>query len=721
VRPACRNVSPVHVCVILALNGADGGNAFVAQRVAADATAAGAALIYAPYGAGAPHATAAAAANAAARDAGGDVLVFVNAAEPLGADWLPRLCAALDAPDAGVVGPRVVFDGGASELCGYIVFTAPYTLRGFAFQPISGVRALLAFDVLPSDVLATSRALFDELGGFTDAFGAELDAFDYCLRVQERGRRVLIEPAAVVGHRAPSIAAEDARLQPYRERAFSERWRERIEPHENFWPELIGSFGRGEFYEDGISLERAALPKITVLVHGDVEPAPDFAARLFGSRYAPAEVVWAARTPAPARCRAVNDAFAVARELTEVRGTDLIAFVRTDTQLAADWLNELLNTIGRLPDTVASTVVAPPAPRALPATADARCTLVAPRLIPQHLRIEPQASFDAAVATWLAAAVDAGRTIAPLTRTATVLPAPVDLIPAASEPLVRPAPADVFVSIVMLSWNAPEFTELAVASIRANTSIAHEIIIVDNGSDADTRERIARIANVRVMWNAVNTGFAFGCNQGLAAALGTHAVLLNNDVIVTAGWLDALLAVQHTNPAVGCSAPRTNSIAGPQQIDAVPYHDLDGLPAYAAARARAERGRWTRQARVVGFCMCISRRVIDEIGGLDPRYGTGNFEDDDYCMRMRAAGYDIAVCEDAFIHHFGSATFKRNAVDYRATIERNKSIFAARWNVTYAGDAYDARQALQRGFVRARDFVPLPAPEGVGADWLRPA
>jgi GT2 family glycosyltransferase len=715
------NVRTVRVSVVLALCGTGPADERVAQRVAAGADAADAAFQRTYYGPGAEHATFAAAANAAARSASGEQLVFVNAAEPATPDWLPLLCAALAAPGAGVAGPRIIFEGGARELCGYIVFTAPYTLRGFAFQPISGVRALLGFDVLPCDVLATSRALFDELGGFADGFGAELDAFDYCLRAGELGRRVLIEPAAVFAHRAPPHDDAAARLQPYRERAFTERWHERIEPHENFWPELIGSFGRGEFNAAGISLERAALPKITVLVHGDAEPAPDFATRLLGSRYVPAGVVWAARTSAPPGCRAVDDVFAAARELTEVRGTDLVAFVRSDTQLGTDWLNDLLNTIGRLPDTVAATVVAGSAPRALPATADARCTLVAPRLIPQHLRIEAQPSFDAAVATWLAATVDAGRTIAPVTRTATVLPPPLAVIPPATEPAARPSPGDVFASIVMLSWNAPEFTELAVASIRENTPLAHEIIIIDNGSDAETRERIARIPDLRIIWNAINTGFAFGCNQGLAAARGTHVVLLNNDVIVTAGWLDALIAVQRKNPAVGCSAPRTNSIAGPQQVDAVPYHDLADLPAYAAARACEQRGRWTRQARVIGFCMCIDRRVIDEIGGLDPRYGTGNFEDDDYCMRMRAAGYDIAVCEDAFIHHFGSATFIRNAVDYRATIGRNKAIFAERWNVTYADDAYDARRALQRGFVRARDFVALPAPDGVGADWVRPA
>ena len=176
------NVRIVRVSVIQAQCGSGPTCERVAQRVAADAAAAGAIFMRVAYGSGAEHATFAAAANAAAAAAPGEKLVFVHHAEPATADWLPRLSAALDAADAGVAGPRIVHDGGAREVCGYIVFTAPYTLRGFAFQPISGVRALLAFDVLPCDVLATSRALFDELGGFSDAFGAELDAFDYCLR-----------------------------------------------------------------------------------------------------------------------------------------------------------------------------------------------------------------------------------------------------------------------------------------------------------------------------------------------------------------------------------------------------------------------------------------------------------------------------------------------------------------------------------------------------------
>ena len=83
----------------------------------------------------------------------------------------------------------------------------------------------------------------------------------------------------------------------------------------------------------------------------------------------------------------------------------------------------------------------------------------------------------------------------------------------------------------------------------------------------------------------------------------------------------------------------------------MPYNDdLDELVVYARARRNAELGGWTREARVVGFCLCLDRRAVAEVGGLNPRYGIGNFEDDDYCLRIRAAG----------VPKFGSCTI-RNA------------------------------------------------------------
>ena len=665
------------------------------------------AVIEAPPGAGFG-----AAANAGAAATRSTALAFIDGAEALSNGWQRSLFAALEAAGGGVAGPHIVSKDG--EECGAVLTAAPLSLRGFDFARYNNVPRRIAVDCVPRDCLVTSRAAFDELGGFATAFGSELEAADYCLRIAESGRGVVFEPAASFARHAPPQA-----IGPAQARAFALRWRERALPHENFWPELTNALVRRTFHNVGILVEHVPIPAYSVLVHGHTAPPADFAQRLAGGRLRPATIVWAAPGNVPPGAQACSDAVSAARALTEVRGADCVAFVRSDTLLAPDWLNELVNTLERAPDTVAATVTGN-AGRPMPAAADARCTLVAPRLIPQHLRIEPAATFDAAVAQWLARCVDTGRDIARLGRTATTV-GPAALAIAAAAPIAPPAEAP-FASIVMLSWNAPDYTERAVASIRAVTTVPHEIIIVDNGSQPETLARLQRIADVRIIANAVNTGFAYACNQGLAAARGTHAVLLNNDVIVTAGWLEALIAVQQTNPAVACSAPRTNRIAGAQQIDNVPYgDDLTGLAAFAAQRAQARRGRWTREYRVVGFCMCLDRRAVAEIGGLDPLFGTGNFEDDDYSMRIRAAGYDIAVCDDAFIHHFGSVSFRANNVDYNAAMARNRVRFAERWKVTYAGDSYDARFPFRRGFVRERDYVALPPAEPVGIDWVRPA
>jgi hypothetical protein len=114
--------------------------------------------------------------------------------------------------------------------------------------------------------------------------------------------------------------------------------------------------------------------------------------------------------------------------------------------------------------------------------------------------------------------------------------------------------------------------------------------------------------------------------------------------------------------------------------------------------------------RVIGFCLCISRNVIDEVGGIDTRYPIGNFEDDDFSLRVRAAGYEIVVCEDSFIHHFGNASFKANNVDYGSQLEQNWKIFAQRWDLprAYPTQGYDSSHAIARGFDRARDYIALP-------------
>jgi hypothetical protein len=83
--------------------------------------------------------------------------------------------------------------------------------------------------------------------------------------------------------------------------------------------------------------------------------------------------------------------------------------------------------------------------------------------------------------------------------------------------------------------------------------------------------------------------------------------------------------------------------------------------------------------RLVGFCLLIRRGLIDKVGLLDERFGIGCFEDDDYCLRARQAGYRAVMARDAFIHHHGGATFQGSGVDFAAVMRKNEQVFRAKW------------------------------------------
>ncbi len=225
--------------------------------------------------------------------------------------------------------------------------------------------------------------------------------------------------------------------------------------------------------------------------------------------------------------------------------------------------------------------------------------------------------------------------------------------------------------------------------------------------------------HVRVVYNDRNRGFGGGNNDGIAAASGEYIVVLNNDVIVTEGWLDALLDPFARVPGVGVTAPRSNKIVGDQQVIDAQYETIAEMHVYAARRRRRFEKRGFLTDRAIGFCLCIDRRVIEQVGGFDERFAVGNFEDDDFSMRVRAAGYHIYVCDDSFIHHFGSQSFIANNVDYGATMRSNWIKFAEKWGYPSAElptEGYDPRRSIVRGFDRTVHYAALPAPRADSGD-----
>ena len=193
------------------------------------------------------------------------------------------------------------------------------------------------------------------------------------------------------------------------------------------------------------------------------------------------------------------------------------------------------------------------------------------------------------------------------------------------------------------------------------------MIVVDNGSTDGTPDYLAGVSDmanvpVTVVTNATNRGFPAAVNQGLKAARGEYLVLLNNDVVVTAGWLEQLIGLVNARRGplprpepgpldalppscpgarrtgarptglfrpIGLVRPMSNYATPPQLVENVPYRDLREMHDFARKWRNGHRGKWFTARKLSGFCLLMKRVVYEKIGGLDERFGLGFFDDDD--------------------------------------------------------------------------------------------
>lgn len=243
-------------------------------------------------------------------------------------------------------------------------------------------------------------------------------------------------------------------------------------------------------------------------------------------------------------------------------------------------------------------------------------------------------------------------------------------------------------SVIVVSYDTLAYTRLCLASALANTDYPnYELIVVDNGSTdgsaADIQLLASRYPQVRVIANEQNLGFSPGNNQGLAIARGELLVLLNSDTIVPPGWLTRL-ARHLSDPRLGQIGAATNRAGNEAQIEA-PYATYGEFLAFAQARAAAYDGVRHAIRMPLMFCVAWRRDVLDAVGPLDERYETGMFEDEDYALRVKAAGYETAWAADAFVHHAYHATIGKllPSGDYVALFRRNQERFEQKWGICW--------------------------------------
>ena len=237
-------------------------------------------------------------------------------------------------------------------------------------------------------------------------------------------------------------------------------------------------------------------------------------------------------------------------------------------------------------------------------------------------------------------------------------------------------------SIVILTYNKLDYTKQCIESIRQYTkSGTYEMIVVDNHSDDDTISWLSEQQDIVKILNTENVGFPKGCNQGIMASSGDSVLLLNNDTIVTHHWLENLESCLYSSENIGAVGPVTNSCSNLQTVQ-VSYTGTEQMQEFAKGFNVQNPLLWEERIRLIGFCLLIKRAVMNKIGLLDELFSPGNFEDDDYCLRMRKKGYRLILCRDTFIHHYGSVSFSADRDKYFLLLNFNKKKFEAKWGVS---------------------------------------
>lgn len=228
------------------------------------------------------------------------------------------------------------------------------------------------------------------------------------------------------------------------------------------------------------------------------------------------------------------------------------------------------------------------------------------------------------------------------------------------------------VSIIIPFYNGVKYTMDCINSIyQTLPKFPIEIIACGVGNDGIIgllSDYEVRFPNFKLIQNTTeHTHFAVNCNLGAKHALGDFLCFLNNDIILTPGWLDQLMNVyarllkapaeERPCPPPAAIGPCSNYVMQHQAIQLPQDFKLSDLYNFSVEINQKNRGQWFYASIISGFCMVVDRVVFEGLNGFDEDFFNGN-EDVDFCIRLNDAGYSCIVDRSTFIYHYGSKTLK---------------------------------------------------------------
>jgi GT2 family glycosyltransferase len=274
-------------------------------------------------------------------------------------------------------------------------------------------------------------------------------------------------------------------------------------------------------------------------------------------------------------------------------------------------------------------------------------------------------------------ALVSGAASAPAQRRAPVEP------PVPTRPIEFPLHEQVEISIIIPVFNQFHFTQACLASLQEHQGTERfEVIVVDDCSTDQTAEAIPQIPDVVYLRNEKNSGFIASCNRGAETARGKYLVFLNNDTLVSDGWLTALLDTFTEQPRTGIVGSKLVYPDGRlQEAGGIIWRDASGWNYGKFDDAEKPEYNYLRE---VDYCsaaaLMIPKELFQSVGGFDPRYAPAYYEDTDLAFKVRKAGYKVLYQPLSGVIHYEGATGGTDlATGTKKHQDINRSTFAETW------------------------------------------
>ena len=227
------------------------------------------------------------------------------------------------------------------------------------------------------------------------------------------------------------------------------------------------------------------------------------------------------------------------------------------------------------------------------------------------------------------------------------------------------------IDVVVCVHNALSEVQLCLESILRNTkSWNYTLYIVNDGSEEKTSEYLRKWIldkpHCKLLENETAQGYTKAANKGIKETTSDCVILLNSDTIVPNQWLETLIQCSESDSKIGIVSPLSNA-ASWQSIPEIPNGNtwaINDLPSGYTVDNMAKLVRlvskyqFPRVPFLNGFCLCIKRTVIDQIGYLDEQaFPQGYGEENDYCLRALNAGFELAIADQTYIYHAKSKSY----------------------------------------------------------------